>query len=136
MSQPGRSTSPNPALVAAFLAALLPAGSLAAAADALPAPAPTPSGPQILYLSATPAVVHGGQSVVWDVRTTPDVVSVDARVSLYALQLHRRSPGRFFLSFQVPRGLPWFFHGNYRLDVRAHSAQGAIVHRSISLDFQ
>jgi len=122
--------------VAAFLAALLPAGSLAAAADALPAPAPTPSGPQILYLSATPAVVHGGQSVVWDVRTTPDVVSVDARVSLYALQLHRRSPGRFFLSFQVPRGLPWFFHGNYRLDVRAHSAQGAIVHRSISLDFQ
>lgn len=121
-----------------FLAAALLPTIRAAAAGSAPVPAPdsTPSGPQILYLSATPPVVYGGQDVVWDVRTTPDVVSVDARVSLYALQLHKRSPGRFFLTFRVPNGLPWFFHGNYTLDVRAHSAKGEIVHRSIALDFK
>jgi len=80
--------------------------------------------------------VHGGQTVVWDVRTTPDVVSVDARVSLYALELQKESAGHFGLSFAVPSGVPWFFHGTYDLDVRAHSASGETAHRSVSLTFQ
>lgn len=96
----------------------------------------TPGGPQIYSVHATPSVVHGGDSVVWDVRTTPDVVSVDARVSLYALQMVKQSAGHFALSFAVPSGTPWFFHGTYDLDVRAHTESGEVAHRSISLIFE
>jgi hypothetical protein len=102
-----------------------------------PTPAPTtPSGPQIYSVHATPSIVHGGESVVWDVRTTPDVVSVDAQVSLYALQMEKQSAGHFALSFAVPSNVPWFFHGTYDLDVRAHSESGEVAHRSISLTFE
>jgi glucose/arabinose dehydrogenase len=115
-----------------------PAVRTPAPATSSPAPAAvkTPSGPQILSLRATPAVVHSGQSVVWDVRTTPDVVSVDAKVSVYALQFVKQAPGHFGLSFAIPNGVPWFFHGTYNLDVSAHSNSGEIAHRSISLAFE
>jgi hypothetical protein len=104
-----------------------------------PAPAQvqaTPSGPQIYSVHATPSIVHSGDSVVWDVRTTPDVVSVDVQVSLYALQMVKQSAGHFALNFAIPSSVPWFFHGTYDLDVRAHTQSGEVAHRSISLTFE
>jgi hypothetical protein len=80
--------------------------------------------------------VHGGDSVVWDVRTTPDVVKVVARTSLYALSLNRIAPGHFTLSFAIPSGVPSFFHGNYNLDVAANTSSGDTAHRQVSLSFQ
>jgi len=74
---------------------------------------PSPATPQIYSVSATPAVVRGGDSVVWDVRTTPDVVS-----------------------FAVPNNVPFFFHGNYHLDVAANSSTGDTAHRVVSLTFE
>jgi hypothetical protein len=113
-----------------------PAPALASQATRAPVAIETPAGPRILSLRATPAVVHSGQSVVWDVRTTPDVVSVDAKVSVYGLKLVKQAPGHFGLSFAIPNGVPWFFHGIYDLDVSAHSNTGEIAHRSISLTFE
>ncbi len=109
---------------------------VASAATAAPQPAATPSGPQIYSVHTTPSVVHGGDSVVWDVRTTPDVVKVVARTSLYALSLNRVAPGHFTLSFAIPSGVPSFFHGNYNLDVAANTSSGDTAHRQVSLSFQ
>jgi hypothetical protein len=106
-----------------------------APATSLPASA-SAGGPQILSLRATPKVVHNGQSVVWDVRTTPDVVSVDAKSSFYALQLQKHGPGRFGLTFTIPSAVPWFFHGTYPMEVSAYASNGARAQRSITLTFQ
>lgn len=97
---------------------------------------PSPATPQIYSVSATPAVVRGGDSVVWDVRTTPDVVSVVARTPLYSLPLNKVAPGHFVLSFAVPNNVPFFFHGNYHLDVAANSSTGDTAHRVVSLTFE
>lgn len=81
-------------------------------------------------------MVHGGDSVVWDVRTTRDVVRVVARTPFYALPLNKIAPGHFTLSFAIPNGVPYFFHRSYDLDVGASSATGDTVHRQISLTFE
>ncbi len=80
--------------------------------------------------------MHGGDSVVWDVRTTTDVVKVVARTNVYALPLNKVAPGHFTLSFAIPNGVPWFFHGNYNLDVAANTSSGDTAHREVSLSFQ
>jgi PBP1b-binding outer membrane lipoprotein LpoB len=90
---------------------------------------------QIYSVSASPSVVHDGQAVVWDVRTTPDIVSVTATTTMIALPLQRFSPGHFGLTFAIPRGVPGFFHGTYNMDVSAVSAHGATLHRGIALTF-
>jgi len=102
----------------------------------LATPVPSPAPPQIYSVRATPAVVHGGDSVVWDVRTTPDVVSVVARTSLYSLPLNIVAPGHFVLTFAIPNNVPFFFHGNYNLDVAANSSTGDTTHRLVSLRFE
>jgi hypothetical protein len=126
---------PAPASAPATLAREGESHVASAAAD-VPKPAPAPSGPEIYSVRTTPAVVHGGDSVVWDVRTTPDVVKVVARTSLYALALNRVAPGHFVLSFAIPNGVPAFFHGNYNLDVAADTEAGDTAHRHVSLSFQ
>jgi hypothetical protein len=129
---------PAPAAVASQTApARAATGTVAAAAPtAAPPAAATPSGPRIYSVRTTPTVVHGGDSVVWDVHTTPDVVKVVARTSLYALTLNRVAPGHFVLSFAIPSGVPSFFHGNYNLDVAAGTSSGDTAHRQVSLSFQ
>jgi hypothetical protein len=98
--------------------------------------APAPSGPQILSLSATPPVVRSGQSVVWDVRTTRDVVSVTASVTIYSFPLVRVAPGHFALTFGIPPDVPPVFHGNYDMNVVAKDAAGDAVSRHITLTFE
>jgi hypothetical protein len=112
------------------------AAPLAPIATPVPSPVASPATPRIYSVRATPAVVHGGDSVVWDVRTTPDVVSVVARTSLYSLPLNKVAPGHFVLSFAIPNNVPFFFHGNYNLDVAANSSTGDTAHRLISLTFE
>jgi len=131
----------GPALVPA------PAGSRQAAATAAPAtpasaaPATAPAASaapaaQILSVNTSPSVVHAGENVSWDVRTTTDIVAVTAHVSAYTIPLQRTAPGRFALNFTVPSNVPAFFHGTYNLDVTGESSGGATAKRTVSMTFQ
>lgn len=99
----------------------------------------TPSAlkrPQIISVTATPAVVHAGGTVAWLVLTTDDVISVVAHVTAYTLPMHRVGPGRFALNFTIPANVPGFFHGRYDLTVHAQSGSGESTERPISLTFE
>ncbi len=98
--------------------------------------ATAPTGPRIISVLATPAVIHAGETVAWDVRTTPDIVSVAANVTAYHLPLQRMEPGHFVLNFTVPSNVPAIFHGTYSLDVRGETASGASADRRVSLVFE
>jgi hypothetical protein len=80
--------------------------------------------------------VHDGQRVVWDVRTSPDVVSVTANVSAYSLPLVRQEAGHFALYFAIPANVPGVFHGTYNLSVVARTSSGATAARTVSVTFQ
>lgn len=121
-----------------------PAGSRQAAATAAPASAALATAPaasaapaaQILSVNTSPSVVHAGENVSWDVRTTTDIVAVTAHVSAYTIPLQRTAPGRFALNFTVPSNVPAFFHGTYNLDVTGESSGGATAKRTVSMTFQ
>jgi hypothetical protein len=108
----------------------------AAAVTVEPAPRATAAGPQILSVATSPGIVHGGEHAIWDVRTSPDVVSVTATVDAYTLTLVRRSAGRFGLDFAVPDNVPGVFHGTYNLQIVARSGTGATAARTVSVIFQ
>ena len=92
--------------------------------------------PSITKLDVTPSIVHGGDIVRRDVRTTANVVSVAAHVTLATLQLQRAEPGHFVLSFAIPQNAPGLFHGTYNVDVSATATDGAIATKTISMTFQ
>jgi hypothetical protein len=95
-----------------------------------------PAGPAIISASAFPSVVHGGDDVTWDVRTTSDVVAVDAQVQLASFPLQRVRPGRFGLVFHVPAGVPPAFHGSYAVELTARTSSGASATRRVELRFE
>ena len=94
------------------------------------------AAPHILATAATPVVVHEGDAVTWKVRTTPEVVGVDARIGFYNLHMNRLAPGRFTLAFRVPHGVPFWFHRVYSVTVTARDANGTTDSRSFPFDFQ
>lgn len=97
---------------------------------------PSASAPHILTIATAPKVVHEGDVVRWTVRTSPDVVAVSAHVLAYSFALQRRAPGSFSLAFTVPKGVPFFFHRTYDLNVVARNAAGATATTVIGIPFQ
>ncbi len=110
---------------------------LATAPLAAPSPSPSPPGvgtpaptasasgaPRIVSLATSPDVVHAGDTVRWDVRTTPDVSGVTAKVATYGFTFVRVAAGHFTLAFAIPPAVPFFFHGDYRLAVIAAAPAG------------
>jgi len=93
-------------------------------------------GPHILALSATPPVVHAGESIALHVHTSEDVATVTGTVSAYTLPFRQTSPGRFILAFAIPPNVPGFFHGTYAMNVTARAADGSSATRSVSITFQ
>ncbi len=93
-------------------------------------------GPHILALSATPVVVHAGESIALHVRTSNDVATVTGTVSVYTLPFKQTSPGRFLLAFAIPSNVPGFFHGTYAMNVTARAADGTSATRSVSITFE
>jgi len=93
-------------------------------------------GPHILALSASPAVVHAGESIALNVRTSTDVATVTGTVSAYTLPFKETSPGRFLLAFAIPPNVPGFFHGTYAMNVTARAVDGSSATRSVSITFQ
>ncbi len=99
----------------------------AASPPAVGTPAPTAAvsgAPRIVSLATSPDVVHAGDTVRWDVRTTPDVSGVTAKVATYGFTFVRVAPGHFTLAFAIPPSVPFFFHGDYRLAVLAAAPAG------------
>lgn len=80
--------------------------------------------------------MHDGDVVRWTVRTSKDVVDVSAHVMAYSFPLQRRAPGSFALAFTVPKGVPFFFHRTYDLDVVARTAAGATATTKVGIAFQ
>ncbi len=118
---------------------VLISAATAPAENAPAAPAVVPSaagpGPHILALTATPAVVHAGESIALHVRTSADVATVTGTVSVYTLPFKQTSPGRFTLAFAIPPNVPGFFHGTYAMNVTARAADGSSATRSVSITF-
>ncbi len=100
-----------------------------------PAAAADSSAPTISAVAATPSTVHGGDTVRWDVHTSPNVVSVAAHVTLATLQLQRTAPGHFTLAFVIPANTPGIFHGTYNVDIIAKASDGDSATKTISLTF-
>lgn len=117
-----------------------PAGA-ATAATVAPSPVATaaPSvaaGPRIVSVAVSPPIVHDGDTVRWEVKTSDDVTAVSAKVKVYAFNLQRLGPGRFELAFTIPHGVPGFFHGTYDLDLQARDAAGTVASRTVPVNFQ
>ena len=110
--------------------------SAVAATPAPPAPAATPSEPIIYSVSASPRIAHAGDSVKWDAKVSPNVVSVTARVAVYTFTLYPVRYGHFGEVFLIPKDVPPFFRGNYGVTVTATTASGAATSRMISLTFE
>ena len=91
--------------------------------------------PTISAIAATPTTVHSGDTVRWDVHTSPNVVSVAAHVTLATLQLQRAAPGHFTLAFVIPANTPGIFHGSYNVDIVAKASDGDTVTKTISMTF-
>ncbi len=124
-----------------------PNGGTAASATDVPSPSASVSaqaspgvgaatGPQILALTQSSAVVHAGESIAFSAKTSPDVATVTAKVSAYTLPFVRTAPGRFALSFAIPPNVPGIFHGTYSMAIVASEKDGTSVSRSIEVTFQ
>ncbi|MBD5657827.1 MAG: hypothetical protein IAI50_22015 [Candidatus Eremiobacteraeota bacterium] len=96
----------------------------------------SPGGAKIYAVVTTPSVVHAGEAVTWDVRTSSDVTGVSAHVSVYTLPLQPRGPGHFVLNFSIPSGVPAIFHGTYDLQLTAHGKNGSSATRHVPMIFQ
>ena len=96
-------------------------------------PAPTPAGPLIYFASAAPKVARAGDTIVWNVRTTNDVVAVNASAFGVTIPLQRRAPGQFGTAFQIPASMPGFFRRTYFVGIEARNAAGAKATARLSL---
>jgi hypothetical protein len=76
--------------------------------------------------------VHSGDTVRAWVRTTPEVVSVVAKVADQTLQVPKVSTGRFIGSTKVPQ-LPFFVHGTYPVTFVAWDARGVRTQAAVNV---
>jgi hypothetical protein len=101
-----------------------------------PAPPSVDLAPHIYAVSAAPPVVHGGDTVSWDVRTSDNVSRVSAQVTGFSIALPRRGPGHFGVAFTIPSAAPPFLHRDYSVNVVARTDAGAETTRTISMSFR
>jgi hypothetical protein len=91
---------------------------------AVPSAAPAGDGPQIIDVSMTDSVVHSGAAVSVRVRTSPNVVGVEARAMGRFLSIPQSAPGTFVLNGSVPGGIPFFLYGRKDIVFAAATADG------------
>jgi len=94
---------------------------------------PAPTGPAIFAASATPRIVHAGDTVVWKVRTSADITAVNAKAAGFTIPLQKEGAGRFGTSFTIPAEMPGFFHGTYHIDIEARARSGATAKSQLVL---
>jgi hypothetical protein len=91
------------------------------------------SEPAIYFASAAPTVARAGDTIVWRVRTSRDVVMVSANAFGVTIPFQRRGPGQFGTAFQIPAGMPAFFRRTYWVGIEARNAAGAKATSRLSL---
>jgi hypothetical protein len=88
--------------------------------------------PQILGATVSPDVVSTGTKVAATVRTTPEVVSVVAKVAGQSIAVPKIGVGRFAGTTTVP-WIPPFFHGNYPVTFVAVNARGVSTQAAVNV---
>jgi hypothetical protein len=97
---------------------------------------PSPLVPTIYSVSATPTVARAGDTIVWKVRTSNDVTSVNASATGFTIPLQRRAPGHFGTTFEIPAMMPPFFRGTYLIGIEARNAAGIKATSRLTLRVQ
>ncbi|MBC5810495.1 MAG: hypothetical protein GIW95_06545 [Candidatus Eremiobacteraeota bacterium] len=117
------------------LAIAVPLGTAAA-----PAPPATKAALATFYwLRATPHVVHAGDTVNWEARTSPDIVVVRGAVQVnrffpnYEFAFVKGAPGHFTMSFSIPANMPPVFRGTYEVRVVATAENGKQIFRTLEM---
>jgi hypothetical protein len=93
---------------------------------------PPDAAPRILAVAISKNAVQPGDRVSGSVLTSSNVASVEARIGGYAVSLQKIGVGRFAFTYTVGP-LPWFIHGNFKLQVIARNTRGDAVRRTIPL---
>lgn len=94
--------------------------------------APPIGTPQILGASVSPTVVAPGMKVDAAVRTTPEVVTVVAKVAGQTIPVPRIGTGRFAGTTTVPF-IPPFFHGKYDVTFIASNSRGVTTQAAVKI---
>ncbi|MGB8964321.1 MAG: hypothetical protein WCB99_01655 [Candidatus Cybelea sp.] len=90
------------------------------------------AAPRILDVAMSETTVRPGDRVSGSVVTSSNVASVEARIGGYAVSLVKVGVGRFALAYAVG-ALPWFVHGDFKMQVIARNPRGDAAIRTISL---
>lgn len=93
---------------------------------------PADAPPEILSMSLSSPVAHGGELVSGTVETSSNVASVEARIAGYSSPMQKIGVGRFALSYRVPK-LPFFLHKTYMIQVIARNTQGQAVSTAVPI---
>jgi len=143
VSRPAKRPSPARIVPPARPVLTVTAAAHTPSAASVPAPpvaraTPTPQSVEaaIYSASAKPQVVHAGEVVEWNVRTSRAVTSVAAKSAGFTIPLEKRGPGAFGLSFRIPDEMPPLFRGTYAVTVEARAANGSSATAHLSLDLR
>jgi hypothetical protein len=90
------------------------------------------AAPRILDVAMSETTVRPGDRVSGSVVTSSNVASVEARIGGYAVSLVKVGVGQFALAYAVGP-LPWFVHGDFKMQVIARNTRGDAAIRTISL---
>jgi hypothetical protein len=88
--------------------------------------------PRILGATVTPRVLTRGADFRATVRTTTDVVTVNARARGMSIGVPRVGPGLFVLSLKL-RPLPSRLHGAFPITFDARDANGAEAQAAVGV---
>lgn len=90
------------------------------------------SPPQILSMTISTPVAHGGEIVSGTVETSSNVASVEARIAGYSSSMQKVGVGRFVMTYRVPN-LPFFLHRTYTIEVIARNTRGDATSSSVPI---
>lgn len=97
--------------------------------------APPSNLPRIIAINISEVNIHSGDKMSGDIRTTPNVKTVEIRIEGWGMPIPRQRPGLFAMSGQIPQ-LPFFVKGNYTLQVIARNASGLYTERDIPISLR
>jgi hypothetical protein len=84
--------------------------------------------PQIVSAAIEPEPLHPGDTIEAIVRTTPDIVSVEAHVAHFTFAIPQLEPGKFRQTGRVPK-IARFFHGTYHVTFVGRCSDGRTVEK-------
>ncbi len=80
-------------------------------------------------------MIHSGDVVAGEVRTTLDIASVEVRIAGYSTTMNKVGGGDFRMTYTVP-SLPFFIRGNFDVQIIARDTQGKATARTTSVTIQ